>query len=242
MVFALAAAGWVLAAILMALVWAWHHSLGNARVADAAWAFAVGGLAIFYAVLGSGAVQRRMAIGFMMGSWGARLAVHILYDRVYGHEETGRYAELRRSWSGGAARRFFWLFQAYAAAAVFFSLPALIASLNPTPDLSRVELAAAALWMVAFTGETTADRQLTRFKSIPESLGLTCREGLWRYWRYPNSVFEWLIWVAYALFASASPYGWLTIACPVAMAFRLFKMPGIRRRAPLGDFVVVFFR
>jgi steroid 5-alpha reductase family enzyme len=226
----------------MALVWAWHRTLGNARVAEGCWALLVGALAVFYATLGHGAVQRRMAIGFMMGSWGARLAVHILYDRVYGHEETGRWVTIRRSWSGNAPARYFWLFETYAAAAVFFSLPALLPSANADPELSRVELGAAALWMVAFTGETTADRQLTRFKANPERVGLACRDGLWRYARHPSSLFEWLIWVAYALFATASPYGWLAIGCPVVMAFRLFRMPGIRGRAPLGDFGVVFLR
>jgi steroid 5-alpha reductase family enzyme len=241
-IFPLGALGCAIAAIVMALVWAWHRTLGNARVAEAGWALLVGGLATFYAVLGHGAVQRRMAIGFMMGSWGARLAVHILYDRVYGQEETGRYAGLRRSWSGSAASRYFWLFETYAAAAVFFSLPALFPSVNPDPELSIVELAAAVLWMVAFTGETTADRQLTRFKANPERVGLACRDGLWRYARHPSSVFEWLIWVAYAAFASASPYGWLAVACPVVMAFRLFRMSRIRPQVPLGDFGVVFLR
>src|SRR5579862_7114681 len=158
-----AVAGWAVAAIVMALVWVWQRALGNGRVAEAAWALLVAGLAIGYATFSPGAAQRRMAIGFMMGSWGARLAVHILYDRVYGHEEGERYAALRRSSGGRAGSRFFWLFQMYAAAAVFFSLPALFPSVNPTPDLSLVEIAAAALWIVAFTGETTADRQLTRF-------------------------------------------------------------------------------
>ena len=211
----------------MAALWAWHLRLRNAAIVDVGWTALAGGLAIFYANTGGGAWTRRAAIGWMMGSWGARLTVYLLYDRVLGKPEDGRYAELRRSWSDRAGARFFWLFQAQAAAAVFFSVPALLASVNPEPMLSSVELAACGLWIVAFAGETTADRQLVRFKKHRENRGYTCRVGLWRYSRHPNYFFEWLTWIAYALFGSASPWGWLAFACPAAMLFLLCKLTGI---------------
>ena len=44
--------------------------------------------------------------------------------------------------------------------------------------------------------------------------GKTCRAGLWMYSRHPNYFFEWLIWVAYALYSIAAPWGWLGVACP----------------------------
>jgi steroid 5-alpha reductase family enzyme len=237
-ILALAGLGWMIAALVMALLWAWHlrttdGSLPNAKLIDAAWTGLVGGLAVLYAVLGDGAVQRRSAIGFMMGSWGARLTVYLLYDRVLGWGETGRYAELRRSWGEHAARRFFWLFQRYAATAVFFSFPALLASANGDPDLSSLELVAAALWIAAFTGEATADRQLERFRSQADNQGRVCQTGLWRYSRHPNYFFESLMWVAYALFAAGSPaasggdWRWLIFAWPAAMLFLLVKGSGI---------------
>ena len=83
------------------------------------------------------------------------------------------------------------------------------------------------LWAVALTGEAVADRQLARFKARPSSRGRTCREGLWRYSRHPNYFFEWLVWVAYALFALASPYGALALICPVVMLYLLFRVTGI---------------
>jgi steroid 5-alpha reductase family enzyme len=119
------------------------------------------------------------------------------------------------------------LFQRQAVAAVFFSLPALFASLNPAPMLSPLELGACGMWMVGFAGETTADRQLLRFRKNPENGGRTCQSGLWRYSRHPNYFFEWVMWVAYGLFASASPWGWLAFACPAAMLCVLFSATGI---------------
>ena len=43
--FTLAAAGWILAAIVMAALWFWHLRIGNAGVVDAGWALLVAGLA-----------------------------------------------------------------------------------------------------------------------------------------------------------------------------------------------------
>jgi steroid 5-alpha reductase family enzyme len=54
-----------------------------------------------------------------------------------------------------------------------------------------------------------SDHQLRRFKSDPNNKGKVCQIGLWSYSRHPNYFCEWLIWVAYATAASASPYGWL---------------------------------
>lgn len=223
----LAAAGWILAAIVMGVLWIWHLRIRNAGVVDAGWTLLVSGLAVFYAAVGDGDPARRSAIGWMMGSWGARLGVYILWDRVFGRPEDPRYRAMRLAWGARANREFFWFFQKQALAAVFFSLPALFPSLNRAPTLSPTELSAALLWIVGFAGEATADRQLLRFKRNPQNRGHTCQSGLWRYSRHPNYFFEWVMWVAYALFASASPRGWIAIACPLAMLYLLVEVTGI---------------
>jgi steroid 5-alpha reductase family enzyme len=99
--------------------------------------------------------------------------------------------------------------------------------INRAPGLAAIEITAIALWTVALIGEAIADAQLERFKAQPSNRGRTCRIGLWRYSRHPNYFFEWLIWVAYALFALASPYGWIAIACPLVMLYLLFRVTGI---------------
>jgi len=50
---------------------------------------------------------------------------------------------------------------------------------------------------------------------------------LWNYSRHPNYFFEWLIWVAFALFALGSPYGYLGLVSPLLMLFFLFRVTGI---------------
>jgi steroid 5-alpha reductase family enzyme len=222
-----AAAGWILAAIVMTALWIWQRRMRNAGIVDAGWTLLVGSLAVFYAVTGDGEWARRSAIGWMMGSWSARLGVYILWDRVFGRPEDARYRTMRAQWGERADVEFFWFFQKQALAAAFFSLPALFASAGRAPMLSPLELGAAVLWIAGFAGETTADRQLLRFKKDPASRGRTCQAGLWRYSRHPNYFFEWVMWMAYALFASASPWGWIALACPAAMLYFLFNVTGI---------------
>jgi steroid 5-alpha reductase family enzyme len=222
----LAGLGWIAAAGVMAALWALQLRTRNAGVVDAGWTALVAGLAIFYATQAHGMPGRRLAIASMMGSWGARLTIYLLYDRILGKPEDGRYAELRRS-RAHANRWFFWFFQAQAAAAVVFSTPALFASLNPAPEFAPIEIAGAALWIVGFAGETTADRQLLHFKMDPENKGHTCQVGLWRYSRHPNYFFEWTIWIANALFAAASPWGWVSVVCPATMVYLLVKVTGV---------------
>jgi len=216
----LAGAGWIFAAAVMALLWLWHLRLHNAGIVDGGCAFLVGGLAVLYAVFGSGWSPRRSAIAFMMGSWGAHLTLHVLYQQVFGRAEEGRYAELRQQRRGDANAWFFWFFEAHAVAVVFFSLPALVAVVNPREGFSPFEFAGAGLWILAFSGEVTADRQLERFKSDPVNRDRACQTGLWRYSRHPNYVFELLVWVAYATYASGSPWGWLAWVYPAAMVAR----------------------
>jgi steroid 5-alpha reductase family enzyme len=219
--------GWGGAAALMTTLWAWHLRLRNAGIVDVGWAMSVGGLALFYGVFGPGDAWRRAIVATMMTVWGARLAWYLLHDRVLGRPEDGRYADLRARGSYAASWKFFPFFQAQALAALLLSIPALLAALDPNPSFGVVEIAAVALWVVALAGESLADRQLEHFKAQPANRGRTCRSGLWRYSRHPNYFFEWLIWVAYALFAWASPYGWLAAVCPLLMLYLLFRVTGI---------------
>jgi steroid 5-alpha reductase family enzyme len=185
----LAALGWLVAALAMTALWAWQRRSRGADITAAIWPALVGGLAVLYANLGDGEWARRSAMAWMMGSWGARLAVQGIYARA-AHQVD--HAEGSRP---------FWFYQMLAVAAAVASLPALLASLDSDPKLSTAEMNACALWVVGFAGETTADRQRLRFRSIPGNRNLPCRVGLWRYSRHVDRIFEGVIWIAYATFA-----------------------------------------
>ena len=186
------ALGLAISAAAMAALWFWQQRTGTGVPIASIWPAVVGGLAVLYASQGDGGWMRRSAIGWMMGSWGARLAIQGLYTRAA--NPAGNVDTMRPPW----------VFPVLTVAAAIASIPALLAALNRDPELSLVELSACAMWVVGFTGETTADRQRLRFTTKPDHDGLPCRAGLWRYSPVVDRVFEGIIWVAYLMFAAAA--------------------------------------
>jgi steroid 5-alpha reductase family enzyme len=182
------------------------------RLLSAVWPACVGALAVLYANVESGAWTRRSAMAWMMGSWGARLTVQALYTRA--SAPVLAWSRLSPFPTSLLTSHFRLL-----TFSLFFSLPALMASRNPDPSLSSLEIAACAFWAVAFGAETTADRQFLRFASNPVNAGLSCRSGIWRLLPRAHAVCEAAIWTALALFALASPWGWIALACPAAILY-----------------------
>lgn len=212
---------------LMFVLWLIHLLLRNAAIVDAGWAGGLAILAIIYAAAGVGYPVRAWAMAAMVSVWGLRLALYLLFTRVIGHPEEGRYRELRRQWKTALPLKFLAFFEFQAALCVLLSVPFLLAAVNPKPALSALEYAAAALWLSALAGEITADVQLSRFKSNPANRGKLCDVGLWRYSRHPNYFFESVIWFAYALFGLGSRWGWIGLVSPVLILYFLLKVTGI---------------
>ncbi|MBA4137423.1 MAG: hypothetical protein C0518_08930 [Opitutus sp.] len=211
-----------------ALLYVWARRLDNYGTVDVAWSYAFALTAGFYAWAGPGWGPRRAVIAALVGIWSLRLGTHLL-RRVAAHHpvEDGRYVQLRRDWVGNFAPRMFGFFQLQAASVVFLSVPFLLPTLDSAPGFRLVEWTGLALWVLALLGETIADAQLAAFKRDPANRGRVCDAGLWRYSRHPNYFFEWLVWVAYALIAIASPWGWLALSAPLAILYLLLRVTGI---------------
>jgi steroid 5-alpha reductase family enzyme len=160
--------------------------------------------------------------------WSLRLGTHVGLRVLSRHpQEDVRYSEIRAGWKNHFKLRVLCFFQIQAVLIAVLSIPFLIACVNPRPGLSPVECAGVALWLIAVAGETLADRQLKQFTAEPKNRGKVCRAGLWNYSRHPNYFFEWLVWVAFYLFALGSPLGCATIYCPALMLFFLVRVTGI---------------
>lgn len=211
---------------LMFILWLIHLRTGNASIVDPGWAGGIALLAFLYTPHAAYA-QRAILLAAMAGLWGLRLSMYLLFTRVIGHPEEGRYVQLRRDWGSHIALKFLIFFEFQALLCVVLSLPLLLVTFHTKPILSWTEWAGALLWVVAFVGEVASDWQLHRFKSNPIHRGTTCRAGLWRYSRHPNYFFEWLIWVAFAVFAFDAPYGYLGLLSPILMLYFLFRVTGI---------------
>ena len=225
----LSLAGWGTLAVctVMLVLWLIHFAIHNAAIVDCGWGFNLALLGVGYACLGGGFGLRAAMLGVMTAVWGVRLALYLLFDRIAGHPEEGRYQELRRKWKTNIGAKFLAFYQFQALLCVLMSTPFLIAALNTAPRIHWLELVAGGLWFVAIIGEIAADAQLARFKRNTANKGRTCQAGLWRYSRHPNYFFEWLIWVSLALFASASPYGYLGWISPALMLYFLLRVTGI---------------
>jgi steroid 5-alpha reductase family enzyme len=214
--------------LAFAVVYVVAKRIDNYGIVDVAWSYAFAALALFYAFAATGWTLRRALIGAMVTLWSLRLGTH-LYRRVMGHhpEEDGRYRQLRQDWAANFAPKMFGFFQMQAASVVLLGLPFLLAAANPAPGLHLLEIIGVAIWLVALTGEALADGQLRAFKADPANRGRVCDRGLWAFSRHPNYFFEWMVWVGYAFFALASPWGWLGLLSPAIILHLLLRVTGI---------------
>jgi steroid 5-alpha reductase family enzyme len=212
---------------MMLALWFVHLLIRNAAVVDVGWAAGLGLLALYYAYAGPGYSARKYAIAVMAAIWSFRLAGYLLFARVIGHPEEGRYVQLRQGWKTNLALRFLFFFEFQALLDLALSLPFLLACLDVRAPLGILEKLGAAIWLIGILGEATADAQLDAFKKHPASKGKTCRTGLWNYSRHPNYFFEWTIWLGYAIFALGSPWGWLGLFSPALILYFLLALTGI---------------
>lgn len=211
----------------MAVLFFVGRRIGNMGVVDAAWSLGVGAAALIYALVLDGNVVSRSALVLFAGAWSLRLGLHILFDRVIGKPEDGRYRDLMEGWGDEAPRRFFRFFQYQAFFIVVFSLPFLPIALMPKSPLVWQLLLASLVCITSIFGEGLADRQLAQWRSSPENRGHTCRKGLWQYSRHPNYFFEWVYWWTYVILGVTAPFGWLTLLGPILMLFFLYRVTGI---------------
>jgi steroid 5-alpha reductase family enzyme len=214
--------------IIMALVWCWAHKIKNASVVDIFWSYNFPVIGILLYFLADGFSARKVLICGMVVIAGVRLGTHLL-TRILSHldEEDGRYKQLRQEWAPNAERKFFWFFQAQALSNILLAIPFFLSAVNTNDQLSVLEYAGTLLWLISVIGEATADRQLHNFKKDKSNKGKVCNAGLWHYSRHPNYFFEWLMWVSYAVFALASPYGYLGIISPLIILYLLLRVTGI---------------
>jgi steroid 5-alpha reductase family enzyme len=219
-------AGALLLLVVFTLTWMLQLKTKNAGIVDTVWSASFPMLAILYFFLSDGYTPRKILILIMVLIWGLRLAGH-LFLRTIGHKEDSRYTALRNEWGDKQNILMLRFFYFQAILALVLSLPYALIMVNPHPELHWIEYAGAAVWLIAFLGEATADQQLRNFQADSFNKGKVCNVGLWYYSRHPNYFFEWLIWVSVFITALGSEWGVLSIICPSAILYFLLKVTGI---------------
>ena len=106
-VWALLVVGALLASTVMAMLWVVQARIRDASHVDVAWAVLIAWAAILYALLADGDVGYRVLAALLAAVWGFRLGAYLLFDRVLGKKEDGRYGSLRAKWGARANRNFF---------------------------------------------------------------------------------------------------------------------------------------
>ena len=213
---------------VMVIIWSWAYQIKNAGVVDIFWAFNFTLIAVIIYFFADGYSSRKEIVCLLAGLWSLRLGIYLLI-RVGSHlkEEEGRYKQLRKEWTPNANRTFFIFFQAQALSNIFLATPFFLVAMNTSPELTLLEKIGAGIWLVSILGEGTADAQLKMFKNDPANKGKVCQKGLWYYSRHPNYFFQLMIWVSVFFFSLSTPYGWISVICPLTIGFLIFKVTGI---------------
>lgn len=218
--------GWLCIALMMCGIWGLQKRTGDSGIVDVAWGAGVSGLGLFYALAyAQGQSQRKAFVVLVAIVWAIRLSLFVL-ARVFQLPEDGRYKSLKEDWGEAAQWRIFRFYQMQGIGCVIFSIPMLIAIMNPA-EIGWLDFAGLAVGVMAIVGEAISDRQLNRFRLVAENRGQVCREGFWKYSRHPNYFFEWLHWWAYVLFSLTYPLGWISLIGPAAMFWFITRVTGI---------------
>ena len=217
----------LLVSFIMLVVFFIQWKTKDASIVDVAWSANLAILVLIYAFFLDGYALRQNVLFALVCIWYIRLSLHLLFDRVMGKEEDGRYQSIRKEYKGNVQFFFLGFFQLQALADALLSISFLIVAINPKPFLDVFDGIAIVLWALSFTGGAISDYQLSKFRSNPLNRGKTCRVGLWQYSRHPNYFFEWLQWLVYPLLAVGSPYWYLTLLAPAMMLYFIVFVTGI---------------
>lgn len=227
--------GYLFMAVAMTLVYGLSRVLKNAGIVDVFWGFGLLLMSLFYwfqaNITGEaeawGEKQWGMMAIYVLSS--IRLGSYLLKRFLKEFPvEDARYTSYREAWGKNQELMVFLVFHFQGLLLVTLTLPMVLVLLDQEQSLSILNLVAIVLGGVAILGESIADSQLARFKHEPENKGKTCQIGLWQYSRHPNYFFQWLLWVAIALYAMSSPVGLFAWIAPALMLYFLLFVTGIK--------------
>ncbi len=213
--------------VLMAVTALEARRQGRVSVVDTTWGLGFVVVALVAALVGDGALWRRLLMVLLVGAWGLRLAWHVT-RRNAGKGEDPRYEEMLKDRPGNptlVAIRKVYLVQGLAV--WFVSLPIQV-SAAAGDGAVLVAVLGVVLWATGLTFEGVGDRQLATFKADPANRGKVMDRGLWAWTRHPNYFGDSCVWWGiYLLSASAWP-GVLTVLSPVVMTYFLVFATGAR--------------
>ncbi len=208
-------------------VMGWLYSLyrRDVSIVDSLWSLMFLSASLLYALSISGGNARTALILGLVAVWALRLSLHLTI-RNWGQPEDRRYAQIRKNNEPHfGLKSLYIVFGLQGFLAWIISVPLLV-SLALVTEFHWLDMFALALWIIGFSFETAADKQLLAFQRDPAHENDVLDSGVWRYSRHPNYFGEFCIWWAFYLFAIPAG-GWWTIYAPLLMSFLLLKVSGV---------------
>lgn len=209
------------------IFWSISIKLKKAWVADIAWA--TGFFVVYFVAytINKGVSFKQNLVFLLLLFWGIRLATYLIIRNF--KKEDFRYQKLKEKWGEKWRRKSYLnIFIAQALVLIVINSGALLIAVYGKPfQITLLDYAAAAIWILGFLIESVADLQMFQFKSNPNNLNKIYKRGLWRYSRHPNYLGECIMWFAIFLLAVPLPYGLVGIASPILITLSLLKFTGI---------------
>jgi len=175
-------------------------------------------------ILSAKVSTRSMLLVGIITIWSLRLG-SFLFTRIRVDGEDRRFRETKKSFAGFLLA---WTLQGLW---VSFSVAAALAAITSKVriDLDVFALIGFLLWLLGFGLEVVADRQKSKFRSMPENKDKFINTGLWAWSRHPNYFGEIVLWVGIALIAFPVLRGWqfVMLTSPIFIAILLTKISGI---------------
>src|SRR4051812_37034979 len=106
--------GFIVSFVWMTLLWIIALKIKNYAIVDVGWGVSLLLYCVVYFYPVHGIESKESWILIMVGFWAMRLSGHLLFDRLIGHPEEGRYKKLRAVFKKNVRLKFFLFFQAQA--------------------------------------------------------------------------------------------------------------------------------
>ncbi|GAC1499526.1 MAG: DUF1295 domain-containing protein [Candidatus Saccharimonadales bacterium] len=192
---------------------------------DTAWG--LGFVVVALVVLAQVPTKRTSLVALLVSIWGIRLAAHIWRRSVRRKNEDPRYLELSSKWKDHYWRRAYTsLFLLQGSLIWIVSLPIVLTAGTIKPELSWLSLLGSAIWLVGFSIESIADRQLANYLKVQDRPKVLS-SGLWHYSRHPNYFGELTQWWGIGIIGLQANFGYVGLIGPLVLSILIIKISGI---------------
>ncbi len=213
----------------LGFILAWRFRRND--IADVIW-----GLGFVAAMIGAGGSNHELGLLQKMvvatvGIWALRLSLHIGRRVLQSEHEDTRYLNWRKQWGR------YWLIRSYlqvfilqAILLILISLPIQRLLSSRPQEIGSLAWMGFSLWLLGLAIESTADRQLRRFKLNPANRGKIMDQGLWGWSRHPNYFGEVTQWWGIYFMTFTDSYMhelWWLVLSPLLLTFLILKVSGV---------------